>query len=219
MLFSHHMWYWLDVYIAKTVREFLESPEHTVLQDETWLKSLVDNVQTMYVERLARRTFIAAAYGITACHREHTIILDLHQLPRTRQTSRIVSSVIEIIQGWLQFPTHSNARAQAWFVHVIITQFDTNLLYLDHVWTTYNNVVKNLFRRGTWHLDSFSCIKPVIDAAPDHPLFDMTSEETKAVKDLGRIIDDFVSGKLTSRPQGNRESAINPNIIQLPQSL
>jgi len=53
MLFSHHMWYWLDVYIAKTVREFLESPEHTVLQDETWLKSLVDNVQTMYVERLA----------------------------------------------------------------------------------------------------------------------------------------------------------------------
>ncbi len=53
MLFSHHMWYWLDVYIAKTVREFLESPERAVLQDETWLKSLVDNVQTIYVERLA----------------------------------------------------------------------------------------------------------------------------------------------------------------------
>ena len=219
MLFSHHMWYWLDVYVAKVAREFLESPERTVPADETWLKSLVDNVQAMYVGRLAQRTFIAAAYGIKACHREHTITLDLRQSPRTKQTSRIVSSVIEIIQGWLQFPMHSNARAQAWFVHVIITQFDTRLLYLDHIWTTYKNVVKNLFRRGTWHLDNFSCVKPVIDAAPDHPLFDATSEETKAIKDLGQIIDDFVSGKFTSRPQGNRESAINPNIIQLPQSL
>ena len=219
MLFSHHMWYWLDVYIAKTAREFLESPERAVLQDETWLKSLVDNVQAMYIERLARHTFIAAAYGITVCHREHTITLDPRQSPRTKQTSCIVSSVIEIIQGWLQFPTHCNARAQAWFIHVIITQFNINLLYLDHIWTTYNNAVKNLFRRGTWHLDSFSCLKPVIDAAPDHPLFDTTSEETKRVKDLGRIIDDFISGKFPSRPQGNSESAINPNTIQLPQSL
>src|SRR6266511_4117671 len=98
MLFSHHMWYWLDVYIAKTAREFLESPERTVLQDDTWLKSLVDNVQAMYIERLARHTFIAAAYGITISHREHTITLDPRQSPRTKQTSCIVSSVIEIIQ-------------------------------------------------------------------------------------------------------------------------
>ena len=221
MLLSHHMWYWLDIYVAKTAREFLELPERPVLEEETWLKSLVDNVKAMYVEHLARRTFIAAAYGIKAVpgNKEHTITLDFRQWPQTKQASHIVSTVIEIIQSWLQFPTHSNARVQAWFVHVIITQFDPRLLYLDYIWTTYNNVVKNLFRRGTWHLDSFSCVKSIVDAAPDHPLFNTTSKETKIIMDLGQIVDDFVSGKLTSGPRGNGESAINTNVSQLPQSL
>ena len=200
MLYNYTMWNWLDVYLAAIASSILEGQD---LGNSKWLTKLLEAVNEMYLFHIQSRTFIAVNYGLSLPSIQHTVT-NGSSWPRTKKTTQhaIIQTVVEIVQSWLSFPDHRNARPQAWFVHAIISQFGVEMLFLDHIWQTHTQVTRTLYRRGIWKLDTFADIKPLVDVAPSHALFNKSSSERKIVQELANLIHKFSLGELMLQELG-----------------
>ena len=206
MLTNYLAWYWLDVCIWDACNSILDEPANPFKWPQ-WLVQLVQDVQEVYSLRIPERQFSSSSYGIIIpSNSTSASFLFLNQNRNAREENalriQVLNTVNKILQSWLCYPTPGQCRIQAWLVHVLIKEFGRPVLYLDSVWKTYTGARRQSIDARSWYISSFKDVKPLQQAAANHPLSNPSSSESCALQQLATLIDSFMANGLDMAPQG-----------------
>ena len=195
MLINYAAWYWLDVFIVDQCKAITDGTFTT--PDCVWLSNLVRDIDKHY--RSVNNPLLvlkATDYGIALPNASYTLGSSYTRVPKDnkRVGTRVVQTVVHVLEQWLQFPSDGPARQKAWFVHVVVTEFGYGMLYLDGIWKVYTNLRNRLFREGPWRLETFKTVKSLRSTTSDHPLYDPTSPERAMIDQMATLIDGIYHG-------------------------
>ena len=191
MLINYAAWHWLDVVVVDQCKAILNG--HDNCQPErNWLIDLTTDIETHC--RLGGKEAVvldAVNYGINLPNATCTLKQGYSCVPKDneRVNARIISLLVHVLEKWLDYPSDQASRQKAWFVHFLLTEFGTSILYLDGIWRVYSKLQDRLFVDGNWQFKSFKVIKPLRCATPDHPLFDPSSLERQMIEKMAKTID------------------------------
>jgi hypothetical protein len=193
MLINYTAFYWLDVFIVDRSKAILEAKEI----DEGWLPNLVLDLDLHFKVKDSTPTiFNSQHYWTNLPNMTYILEQGYSRVPRNkdRRDQRVISAVVAILEKWLNYPTDKSARQKAWFVHLLLTEFGRNVLYLNGTWNVYSDLRGRLFTNGAWRLDSFKVIKPIQDSMVLHPLHILASPERQAVDKIANLIEGVGNG-------------------------
>jgi hypothetical protein len=196
MLTNYLAWYWLDVSIRDACNSIMDKQAHFPIKWQ-WLVKLVHDVQEAYLLRYSQQQFCSSSYGITI---PITTFLFINKNRNVREGNalrdQVLTTVNEILQSWLCYPSPDQCRIQAWLVHTLVKEFGRPVLYLNSIWKTYTGARRRSIDARSWYISSFQHIQPLQQAAADHPLSNQSSSESHALQELATLIDGFMADDL-----------------------
>jgi hypothetical protein len=232
MLTNYLAWYWLDVCIRDACNSIMDKqPDCPRAIKCPWLVRLVEDVQEVYHLRYTRHQFCSSSYGITIpqdTSHSGTTFQFLNECRNVRDGNalrgQVLNTVEHILRSWLCYPSPDEFRIQAWLVHVLINQFGRPVLYLNSVWKTYTVARKRSIDTQPWYISSFRDVKPLQQAAANHPLSNKDSPESNALQKLGMLIDSFMADDLDTilslrREEGSTTQAVQVDQLEIPYQL
>lgn len=176
--------------------------------ESCWLAQLVSDVQEAYHLRISQRQFTSSSYGIIIPSGASTFSFRNERrnlLDRKTLRAQVLATVDAILQFWLGYPAPDQCHLQAWLVHVLLMEFGRPVLYLNSVWKTYTEARRGYIDTQYWNISSFKDVRPLQQAAANHPLSNTGSPESKALQDLANLFDSFMAGKLDGLPLAEEE--------------
>jgi len=181
--------HWLEVYIKAICAEIL-SPNLPDVND--WLTRLVQDVKLrLYCRSGEALVFKAAVYIPQLTTAAYTLHSARSRLPveSDKHDDVIISTVILILQNWLDYPTDPVAKQRAWFIHAVATEYGRAALYLDGVWEAYRALTGRAKQMGPWRVStSFKSLRRDKHYTEMHPLSDPNSPESITLKDLADLL-------------------------------
>lgn len=207
MLTNYFTWWWLDCFVVGKVKDILQK---TPASSDNWLTKLVKKIKDIQFARITSYTFNPIHFdsklpGQVFEYRRHPRTLQWDSDPE-QHYKEITSTVIEIVQHWLGFPMEGAYRQKAWFVHALLQEFGQSVLLLDQTWNAYDTMRRSMFSIPPSNPQSFDSVKPLREAARQHPLHDPESEEHKV---LDRITESILAVCNVNLPINGRTSAPN----------
>ena len=202
MLTNYLAWYWLDVSIRDACNSIMDNQAHFPINWQ-WLVKLVQDVQEAYHLRYSQHQFSSSSYGITLpSHTTTFLFINKNRNVREENARRIqvLTTVNEILRSWLCYLSPDQCRIQAWLVHILVKEFGRPVLYLNSVWKTYTGARRQSIDTQSWYISSFGDIKPLQQAAANHPLSNPNSSESHALQELATLIDSFMEDDLEIIP-------------------
>ncbi|KAJ7718212.1 hypothetical protein B0H14DRAFT_2643405 [Mycena olivaceomarginata] len=178
MLTTFCAWAWLDSYCVEIITDALNQP-----LPATWIGRLAKHVQMLMTTRAAARELQAADFGLDALNTVYayrqrcTLDLDV-------PASQVITLVLDIIASWLNFPTKSKSRAQAWFVDAMIHACHPNTLFLDSVWYAFGHLDAEIFGGRNAKISSPAAFYPLRAALQTSLLAKASSQEFLLLEDM-----------------------------------
>lgn len=180
-----------------------------------WLVRLVQDVRKTYCLRYPQCQFSSSSYGITISSHPTTF-----QFVKENQIgwegnflcAHVVSTVNEILRSWLCYPSPDQCHIQAWLVHVLVKEFGQSVLYLNSVWKTYTGARRRSIDTQTWYISSFKDVKPLEQAAANHPLSNQSSSESCALQELAKLINGFLANDSNSLAQTEEDECMTNSV-------
>lgn len=208
MLTNYFAWWWLDCFVVGQVKGIMEKTATS--SDNFWLTKLVNKITDIRFARITSYTFDPIKFD----GKLRGQVFEYQRHPRTMQWDsdpeqdykEVASTVVEIVQHWLRFPTEGAYRQKAWFVHALLQEFGQSVLLLDQTWNAYDTMKRSMFSIPRANLQSFDSVQPLREAARQHPLHDPKSEEHKV---LDRITESILAVCNVNLPIDGRTSAPN----------
>jgi len=218
MLINYTAWYWLDVFVADQCRKILAG---NFPSGGNWLAGLVSDVETLYTSTSTEQLVLRATdYDIDLPDTSH--VLDRSRIriskDKDRKNARVVSTVISILEKWLKYPADRSEKQKAWFVHILVADFGSNILYLDGIWNIYSNIRNRLFVDGSWHVEPFGAVELLQKFTLNHPLHNPASFERTAVDRIAYLVDDLYNDHnvlVIDRPTSTERALLFKDTISL----
>lgn len=215
MITTYGAWFWLDGWIIEQCKKILSN---TWDGGNNWLFKLIKKIEMFHSIRVTSRSFDPMEYGIDISSQVFTYTtppIPWDQTPEN-EANCIISSAIQIIQFWLNYPTGKEAieeRKKAWFVYVIIQELGEDVLLLNQTWTAFIQTKKNMFETRDFKNPAlFDCARPFREAAIRHPLHDQSSEEYQLMIRASRMLKAIREGGQRNIDPSTHEASIQSSI-------
>ncbi|KAF8173421.1 hypothetical protein K438DRAFT_1772224 [Mycena galopus ATCC 62051] len=213
MLTTFCVWSWLDSYCVQNITNALK-----VRVPDSWIGRLTKHVSTLMSTRVGSRDLKAADFGLntldTVYHYRQRVSLDV-DIP----DCQVVLVVLDIIACWLNFPTKSKSRAQAWFVDAMIYGANRATLFLDSVWYAFNHLETEVFGQKNTKITSPAAFDRLRESLRHSALANPSSEESLLLNGLQTILHNYRAGiaapTITSGPSRLLLTASDSNEVRL----
>lgn len=188
MLSCSAAWRWLTVVIPEAIADLV----HRKAVDCRWLSQLLTAIHEAAVAGEKNRQFYPYHFSLNLkSMRAASIDFSGYVLPRESDFdgwAEFYSSVAtEIIEVWLGFPTTGDGIWRGLFALNIVRTLGPEFLLLNYVWDRYKNADYALVR---------STQLPELLDKSEYPLLCPTSKLRKDMAKIGRIVNDYIEGRL-----------------------
>ncbi|KAJ7167936.1 hypothetical protein C8R46DRAFT_1191923 [Mycena filopes] len=191
MQITYLVWHWLDSYCVNVIVKAFDDPTA-----DSWIGRLARLIHTLMDTRAPTRVLVASEYGLeldSTFEYRHRARLDV-EVPR----GQVVAVVLQCIGHWLNFPTTTQSRAQAWFVDTITRAFDPLILLLDSVWYAYGHLNSEVFAGRNTQITAPAAFLPLANALKHCPLATPSSEERLLLAEMGTMAESYRTGRMAT---------------------
>ncbi|KAF7350556.1 hypothetical protein MSAN_01615300 [Mycena sanguinolenta] len=190
MIATFYLWYWLDSYCVRIITLALCKPA------SCWIGHLTKHVSMLLSTRVDSCLLQAAEFGLESLdsvyHFHYRSLLDLDVPP-----DQVVAVVLDIIACWLNYPTKSKSRAQAWFVDALVYSCHHATLFLDSVWYAFNHLETQIFGNKNVNITSPAAFDLLRTRLVNCSLTDSSSAESQLLSSMQKMLNEYRAGTIT----------------------
>jgi len=216
---SSQAWRWLDVTMRGCMYRILKK-ELVDREGMEWLITLVNDVKTLYLNKVISRVFRPATYGVCTGRSEDDEkgkIVNRHTRRRFLESDGelveiVVDSAVSIIGQWVG-AADDLSRKRAWFVDVMVDCLGEEALYLEVTWDVYHRFRASDIIQGVkaYRSSTVQDTIPFRDALEAHNIRNPTLPEGR----LYRLFADLLTSRISRNDIVGPIASVSPSWIKL----
>lgn len=163
-------WAWLEDHCVKVIADYLMGRP----VPDTWVVQLTEYVLLLVQTRVVTRDIHPSKFSDQLPGEVfHYSLTGRKYLDSTQQILLVTRTTLEIVQTWLGFPTGKNSRSQGLFLILLVRSCGHDILFLDSIWSAYNNICRQVLMRSSPPSPSLlkiSIFDPFMATLKSHPI-------------------------------------------------